>query len=227
MSDYAKFNATLADVKFNGKKTVVKLELDNKSALGSIGFLMENIDDMVIVSIGDPQMKLEFPSTEPARPGVSGTIASNGVVESVRKPAEEPEEGDLLEEDYASDAVEANESGTEETPDESEEADWGNDGPLDDDMDFASDEEDEDGDAEGNVAVNDVADRQKIEQYIIEEKPKFPEIAFDFPEILREKKENGLSWVQVAKTQGVSSSVLQSAWHKYKGLVTKQMGTAS
>jgi len=212
MNEYAKFNATLADVKINGKKTVIKLEVDNRSAAGNMLFLMDNINEAVMINMGDPQMKLEFPSTEPTRPGVSGTIASNGVVESVKKPAEEPEEGDLLEEDYASDAVEAtaNDSGT-----------------LDDDMDFASDDENGDGDTEGDVAVNDVADRQKIEQYIIEEKPKFPEIAFDFPEILREKKENGLSWVEVAKTQGVSSSVLQSAWHKYKGLVTKKMGTAS
>lgn len=91
MSDYAKFSATLAKVNFNGKKTTVTLDLDNRSASNNIDFLMENIDEIVNVNLGDPQMKMDFP--EEPRQGVTAKVDSSGVVESV----ESEDEGEQME----------------------------------------------------------------------------------------------------------------------------------
>jgi hypothetical protein len=167
MSDFAKFNATLTKVNFNGKKTVVTFELDNRTAAQNIDFLMTNIDEPVIVNLGDPQMKMDF-GENPVRQGISGTIGANGVVESVNKPEGEQEEmnfeAEMTDEDAEAigeyidavlDNVEAEATGEELTYDpvdedlessEQDEAEWHNDGPIDDDMDF------NEGDEEHEVA---------------------------------------------------------------------------
>lgn len=118
MSDFAKFNATLAKVNFNGKKTVVTLELDNRTAAQNIDFLMTNIDEAVIVNLGDPQMKMDF--DEPHQ-GVKVTTDASGVVQSV--------EGEQEEMELSYEPVD--EEGVEE-----EQSDL-----IDDDMDFSDDNE--------------------------------------------------------------------------------------
>lgn len=214
MNEFANFNATLADVKFNGKNTEIKLKVDNRSAAGNMMFLMQNIDEMVIVNLGDPQMKMEF--SEEFRKGISGMIAPNGVVESLETPDDDDQNKIEFEDDTA-----PFETGEENLNDaDTEEGDF-----IDDDMDFVDD--DQENDDEAPEAIDEFSERAAIEEYILEEKPQFPEIAFDFPEILREKRDGGKTWIDISKEQGVPSTVLQSAWQKYKKLVSKQMGQAS
>src|SRR5690606_17827125 len=116
--EHASFQATLAKVNFNGKKTVVTLELDNRSAERNIRFLIDNIDEEIIVNFGDPQMSMDLPDPEQHQ-GISGTIGANGLVESVNEPEGEQEELAFEDEDQSEKSHDM----------------------IDDDMDFGEDEE--------------------------------------------------------------------------------------
>ncbi|OPA76760.1 hypothetical protein BVG16_16450 [Paenibacillus selenitireducens] len=66
-------------------------------------------------------------------------------------------------------------------------------------------------------------DNEALEKYILEHKPKFDGIELDFPELLRQRKEEGKTWMNIASVINLSSSKLSTIWKSYKELVAKKM----
>lgn len=59
-----------------------------------------------------------------------------------------------------------------------------------------------------------------LDTFILTQKPKFPEIEFDFPSLL-ERKKSGSTWMEIASSLHVTSGQLSAAWSKYRKLVEK------
>lgn len=62
-----------------------------------------------------------------------------------------------------------------------------------------------------------------IESYILQAKPAFPDIPYDFPTLLHRRK-SGETWMQIAGTLGVRSTQLAAAYSKYKKRIKEQRG---
>lgn len=54
-----------------------------------------------------------------------------------------------------------------------------------------------------------------LDTFILTKKPKFEDIEYDFPTLLQRKK-SGDTWMDIAKSLGIPSTQLSSAWSKYK-----------
>lgn len=54
-----------------------------------------------------------------------------------------------------------------------------------------------------------------LDAFILQAKPVFEDIPYDFPELLQRKK-SGETWMKIANSIGTSSGVLASAWTKYR-----------
>jgi hypothetical protein len=65
-----------------------------------------------------------------------------------------------------------------------------------------------------------------VETFILTEKPQYEDIPFDFPNLLQRRK-GGETWMDIAKTLGISSTRLSAAWHKYKNRIKEQRGGAA
>ncbi|MEK3882398.1 hypothetical protein [Paenibacillus sp. PL2-23] len=65
-----------------------------------------------------------------------------------------------------------------------------------------------------------------VEAIILTEKPSFEDIPFDFPTLL-ERKKSGETWMDIAKTLGIPSTKLSSAWTKYKKRIEESRGGAA
>lgn len=66
-------------------------------------------------------------------------------------------------------------------------------------------------------------DKDVLESFILSEKPVFGDIPFDFPELLRQRKEEGKTWMDISKETGVTSSQISSKYSAYKKRVAKMM----
>ncbi|WP_207953003.1 hypothetical protein [Paenibacillus agricola] len=64
--------------------------------------------------------------------------------------------------------------------------------------------------------------KEDVEAFIIEKKPVFDDINFD-PEILMQKIQKDLTWMEVAKERGTSSTALQTELSKYRKRVAELM----
>jgi hypothetical protein len=64
--------------------------------------------------------------------------------------------------------------------------------------------------------------KEALEEYIFSNKPRFEDIAL-FPDILLEKKDRGLSWIEMAQEKKVASSELQRQYVIYKKKVKEHM----
>src|SRR5690606_41581484 len=56
---------------------------------------------------------------------------------------------------------------------------------------------------------------EDLDEFILQEKPRFEDIPYDFPSLL-ERKKGGETWMRIANSIGTSSGVLASAWTKYR-----------
>ncbi|MFD2116369.1 hypothetical protein ACFSTH_08210 [Paenibacillus yanchengensis] len=65
-----------------------------------------------------------------------------------------------------------------------------------------------------------------LDTFILQEKPQFEDIPFDFPTLLQRKKD-GETWMDIANSIGTRSSVLSAAFSKYKTRVKEQYGGAA
>lgn len=92
----------------------------------------------------------------------------------------------------------------------------------DDDLpDWAKDNSSEDtSDPEDKSEPSDLGS-DEIEKFILQERPKFDDMEYDFAELLRRRREDGVSWMEIARELGIPSSSLQGKWHLYKKRVTK------
>ncbi|MGF7050397.1 hypothetical protein J2T13_004935 [Paenibacillus sp. DS2015] len=71
--------------------------------------------------------------------------------------------------------------------------------------------------------ANVVVDREELEQFILDNKPMFEDIPFDFPTFLKQRREDGMTWMQIAKGVGIPSTQISSKWTAYKKRVASQM----
>lgn len=64
--------------------------------------------------------------------------------------------------------------------------------------------------------------KEQLEEYILQQKPIFPDIDLDFPQLV-EKRRNGSTWLSLSKELGIPSSQLNTKFKKYKDKVKDLM----
>ncbi|MEK5376591.1 hypothetical protein [Paenibacillus sp. FSL P2-0173] len=68
-----------------------------------------------------------------------------------------------------------------------------------------------------------VVDKDELENYILKARPTFEDITLDFPTLLKQRREEGKTWMQIATSIGLTSGQLTTKWSAYKKKVAKQM----
>lgn len=134
-------------------------------------------------------------------------------------------EGDAPEGDGDSDPDQAGSGLDEEVPD------WMTDGHGGGEMDFTDDgsghesgnPEEELNDYEREIMGEGEISKEALEEFIINQAPTFEDIPFDFPALLKQRKEGSKTWMQIAKEVGVPSSQISSKYSAYKKRVEKLM----
>ncbi|MFU1797348.1 hypothetical protein ACM1RC_26015 [Paenibacillus azoreducens] len=66
-------------------------------------------------------------------------------------------------------------------------------------------------------------DKDELEKFILTQQPVFDDIPFDFPTLLRQRKEEGKTWMDISRETGVPSSQISSKYTAYKKRVAKMM----
>ncbi|CCC85596.1 hypothetical protein PPM_2659 [Paenibacillus polymyxa M1] len=66
-------------------------------------------------------------------------------------------------------------------------------------------------------------DKEELEEYILKFRPTFDDIPVDFPTLLKQRRIEGKTWMQIAKSIGLTSGQITSKWTAYKKMVAKQM----
>ncbi|MFD0868791.1 hypothetical protein [Paenibacillus residui] len=89
--------------------------------------------------------------------------------------------------------------------------DWMKDGENDGVIEFEDTDKAEPAVSEAPVEV----DKDELEQFILNKKPAFDDIQFDFPSLLQRKKA-GETWMEIAHSVGATSGQLSSKWNLYK-----------
>lgn len=250
MKNHAKFTAEIAKgISIKETNVEVKLLIPLKSAQEHLVFLSSNQGEKVNVFLGDPQAALGFGEDEDAMyqkyTGRYVTADSSGVVTKVENPDGENEDKNQQklfdqnlkhEDDGANDEQDGGEPGGENTS-EQEKPSSGLDGDVSDwmtdggdnggqEMDFT--EQDDQTDGEGDELKQEAEaaaeiDKEQLEEFILKEQPKFEDIPFDFPQFLKCRKEEGKTWMEIAKEAGVPSSQISSKYAVYKKRVTRMM----
>lgn len=228
MSKQAQFMAEVKKVNTDGKKKVIQLEVVGKIAPEAFLNTVEMIGSVVAVNLGDSQMAIDFDENE-EREGITYTTDGSGVVTSIRSQEEidsnatEDQNEVLSDSDISTsdeNAVdgEAEEGETEQISEEVHSQ------PVNEGEAGQSGEQEigEDNQQEKASAASSI-DKEALETFILSgQAPTFDGIAFDFPSLLRRKK-NGETWIELAKGLGVSSGKLQSEWREYKRLIAEHL----
>ncbi|EGG36235.1 hypothetical protein [Paenibacillus sp. HGF5] len=82
----------------------------------------------------------------------------------------------------------------------------------------------ENSETEESQASNDEEiNKDELEQFILNERPTFDELPFDFPMFLEKRLNEGKTWSEISRIAGITSSQLQPKWRRYKEMVTKMM----
>lgn len=66
-------------------------------------------------------------------------------------------------------------------------------------------------------------DKDALEQYIITERPTFPDMPLDFPNLFEQKRDQGVTWREIANSVGMTSGQFSGKLTKYKERVKEQM----
>lgn len=203
----------MANVEFSAKFEGLNMTGKNKITL----LLPENLDDKTLgrlvklkgktkgeniyVSFEDPQQEMDLDEEErPERRVMTFTTDQSGVVDVVQNEEPASEEGQQVDIEEAIEQVEQSE------PEPGQEG----------------------GDAQDQEPKNEPEQESKeigsdeIENYILAEKPKFDD-EHDFPELLRRRREDNDTWMDIAKELGITSGQLQGRWQLYKKKVKKKM----
>ncbi|MBG9943906.1 hypothetical protein ABE237_15740 [Brevibacillus formosus] len=224
MSNQAQFTALVKKMATDDKKMVLSLELVGNIEPTSLVKLVDMIGDKVTVNLGNPQMAMEFDEIErEERRGLSVTTDQSGVVTQVSGNSKEDNKdtGDLEKEDGESSE---NEEGSENISIQTEDSEKKTPDPEQQSQE-ETDGKTNEGDQEANKQDNAVAaiDKDKLVAFILSgQAPAFEETEYDFPALLA-RKQNGETWIKIASSIGTSSSKLQTAWSKYKKLVSEHM----
>jgi hypothetical protein len=78
--------------------------------------------------------------------------------------------------------------------------------------------------SEGDQVVGEEVEisKEKLEEYILQQCPTFPEFDLNFPELLK-KRRDGSTWLGLSKELGIPSSQLNTKFRKYKDKVKQMM----
>ena len=68
-----------------------------------------------------------------------------------------------------------------------------------------------------------VINNEELEEYILKVRPNFDDIPLDFPTLLHQRRKEGKTWMQIAKSIGLTSGQVTTKWTAYKKMVAKQM----
>ncbi|WP_418026996.1 hypothetical protein [Paenibacillus sp. JJ1722] len=68
-----------------------------------------------------------------------------------------------------------------------------------------------------------VINNEELEEYILKVRPNFDDIPLDFPTLLHQRRKEGKTWMQIAKSIGLTSGQITTKWTAYKKMVAKQM----
>ncbi|MUG45501.1 hypothetical protein GNP95_10925 [Paenibacillus woosongensis] len=240
MKNHAKFTAEIAKgISIKETNVEVKLLIPLKSAQEHLVFLSSNQGEKINVFLGDPQAALDFGEDEDAMyqkyTGRYVTTDSSGVVTKVEKPDGEEEdenqqqlfEAGLEQGDDEPDEYEQELLNAMDQQNNSDIPDWMQDeSTSDQEMDFGEQSE-QNGEPSHEAAVDSETvpevDKKQLEEFILKEQPMFEDIPFDFPQFLKRRKEEGKTWIEIAKEAGVPSSQINSKYVVYKKRVTKMM----
>lgn len=191
------------------KKNQITLELPEGMQIEKIVEIAKLRGQRVNVLFGDPQASMEDYGVEVESPhtGAKVTIV-DGNVEKVEPAGEQDEltwdvEGQEPEED-AYDHAAADEDGEDGEDEQTEDE---------------GSEEPQEGSGELSEAK---VEKEVLEAFILDRRPHFDDIAYDFPTLL-ERKRSGETWKKIAWSIGENSSVLGRVWGDYKKRVQKQM----
>ncbi|WP_136604644.1 hypothetical protein [Paenibacillus dokdonensis] len=66
-------------------------------------------------------------------------------------------------------------------------------------------------------------EKSVIEQYILENRPSFPDLPLDFPDLYEKRRNQGLTWGNIAREIGMTTGQLNAKLNKYREAVKKQM----
>ncbi|MNW56985.1 hypothetical protein D3C74_347500 [compost metagenome] len=78
------------------------------------------------------------------------------------------------------------------------------------------------GESSGNQPDEAEISKEQLEEYILLQRPTFPDMEFDFPGLL-EKRYQGATWLTISKELDVPTSQLSAKLKKYKEEVKKLM----
>lgn len=76
-----------------------------------------------------------------------------------------------------------------------------------------------DGEQNANIEI----DKSAVEEYILEHRPSFPDLPLDFPDLFDKRRNQGLTWGNIAKDIGMTTGQLNAKLTKYRDAVKKQM----
>ncbi|APQ57687.1 hypothetical protein VK72_02375 [Paenibacillus polymyxa] len=94
-------------------------------------------------------------------------------------------------------------------------------------MNFGEDESG--GTAEGSDQEPEASDtvaeigKEALEEYILENRPVFEDLTLDFPALYEQKRNEGITWRDIAVGVGMTTGQLNTQLTKYKGRVKEQM----
>ncbi|MGP0583678.1 hypothetical protein [Paenibacillus timonensis] len=252
MEDYAKFTAEIAKgISIKETNVELKLLIPLKEAQKHLVFFSSNQGEQVHVFLGDPQASFDFGDEDPMYQKLTGryvTTDSSGVVTKVEKPASQEDDenqqtlfGQHLEQEGDSAGEQEGEAptGGEDTTNSGQSSsengldedlpDWMTRGDgAGGEMDFTENANGQESEDELTVYEREIMgeveiSKEAIEEFIINQAPIFEDIPFDFPTLLKQRKEESKTWMQIAKEAGVPSSQISTKYSLYKKRVEKLM----
>ncbi|MFD4521968.1 hypothetical protein ACFWO6_28910 [Paenibacillus glucanolyticus] len=76
---------------------------------------------------------------------------------------------------------------------------------------------------ESQASSDEEISKEELEEYILAQRPSFPDHPLDFPELLKRKRTEEVTWRELANSVGMTSGQLNGKYAKYKEAVKKQM----
>lgn len=151
--------------------------------------------------------------------------------EPTENPAGDPPAGNEELNDYEKEIMgEGSPDASADLPEWMQEAASGDSSANTPEMDFESeggaasqDDQPESKGADAEQDANIEIDKSAVEEYILEHRPTFPDLPLDFPDLFDKRRNQGLTWGNIAKDIGMTTGQLNAKLTKYRDAVKKQM----
>lgn len=76
---------------------------------------------------------------------------------------------------------------------------------------------------ESRASSDEEISKEELEDYILAQRPSFPDYPLDFPELLKRKRTEEVTWREIANSVGMTSGQLSGKYAKYKEAVKQEM----